>query len=465
MIKKDYNYKPKIIEFFKTLFWSNLGFDYRINLFETFPKLKAFFYQRKNFAYIRSVGDIIFLVLIFMGLFGPQDPQKNAMLFIAWGVWWSSLVLSWFFLGRMWCAFCPFPGLARLLQNLKLSFFKTPPSWLEKKGIHLSTILFFIIIWLESTSPLVSSPRYTALFLLSIVIFAGIWGVLYKEYAWCRYLCPLGRITGVAATMALIEFRPNYQICSTCKEAKCRKGTENIRPCPVYLGAVSVRNNLNCFICGHCLVLCPKDSPAIYLRHPLKEIILFKGKGITCAFVIPFLIGSQLARFLAETPYYTQWMHSIHLSHSFFFTLLFFFFSFTILIITKIGALIFKYLEDPIFGKFNLTVAILIPFAFTGELIYRWQFFLKNLENFFPTLGRQFHLESFLNLYLHIPDSFIKYSSFFFLILALSGSLYLILYFYYKEFDKEIPFKYFIHFIILCFLTFFSYYFLIFTSI
>ncbi|MFN3921848.1 MAG: 4Fe-4S binding protein [Caldimicrobium sp.] len=131
-------------QFLKVLFWPDLGPEQRINLFEVFPKLKAFFYHRKNFALIRTLGDLIFLILIIMGLFGPQDPEKNVMLFIAWGIWWSSVVLSWFFLGRMWCAFCPFPGLARLLQHLKLSLFKTPSKWLEKRAFILQLSSFLL---------------------------------------------------------------------------------------------------------------------------------------------------------------------------------------------------------------------------------------------------------------------------------------------------------------------------------
>ncbi len=278
----------KFLNNLKNFFWPEIDAENRINLFEKSLFIKKFFYNRRNFAYIRTFGDIVFLLLILLGLFGPQEKDKNIMLFLAWGVWWTSVVFSWFFLGRMWCAFCPFPGLARLLQSLKLSLFKDPPEILKKKGIHLATALFFLIIWLETTTPLTTSPRYTAIFLLSIVLMAAFFGALYRGYAWCRFLCPLGRITGVAATMAMIEFRPNYKICKDCKLALCKREKPGIRPCPVYLGAVSVQNNLNCFICGHCLILCPYDSPSVYLRHPLKEIILNKGKGITCAYVIPF---------------------------------------------------------------------------------------------------------------------------------------------------------------------------------
>ncbi|MGC9109830.1 MAG: 4Fe-4S binding protein [Caldimicrobium sp.] len=443
---------------FKNFLWPEIYENNRINLFERSTFIKNFFYQRKNFAYLRTFGDIVFLILIILGLFGPQEKDRNIMLFLSWGVWWTSVVLSWFFLGRMWCALCPFPGLARLLQNLKLSFFKNPPKFLKDKGIHLATFLFFLIIYLESTTSLTSSPRYTSFFLISIVLMAAFFGLLYREYAWCRYICPLGRITGVAATMALIEFRPDYRICKTCKEALCKKGTPNIRPCPVYLGAVAVQNNLNCFICGHCLILCPHNSPAVYLRYPLKEIILNKGKGITCAYVIPFLIGSQLARFLMEKDFFHNWANTLAISPNILFTLLFFWFSMVIIVISKLAASFFRVIEDPILGKFNLTIAILIPFAFTGELIYRSKYFLENIGDFFPTLARQFKIEFFFKWGFTVPEKFIKLWSFFLLNLSLLGSLYLIFYFYYKDFEREIPFKRYLHFVGIVFALYLSYY-------
>mgnify|MGYP001773460969 CR=1 FL=1 len=454
----------KFFEKLKNFFWPEIDAENRINLFETSQRIKNFFYNRKNFAYIRTFGDFVFLSLIILGLFGPQDPDRNIMLFLCWGVWWTSVVLSWFFLGRMWCAFCPFPGLARLFQKLKLSFFRKPPEFLKKKGVHIATILFFLIIWLETTTSLTTSPRYTALFLLSIVCLATIFGILYKEYAWCAFLCPLGRITGVAATMAILEFRANYKICKTCKEAHCKKEKPGIRPCPVYLGAVSVQNNLTCFICGHCLLLCPHDSPAVYVRHPLKEIVLNKGKGVTCAFVVPFLIGSQIARLLMEKDFFHIWALNLGLSPNLLFTLLFFWLSIALIIITKFAASFFRVIEDPILGKFNLTIAILIPFAFTGELIYRSKYFLENLREFFPTLGRQFGIETLLKWRLAIPESYIKVWCLFLLHLSLLGSFYLIFYFYAKDFEKEIPFKRYLHFVGIVLGIYLCYFLLIFTS-
>jgi polyferredoxin len=107
------------------LFPDNLA-EVRWDLFRV-ERIKSFFYNRKNFAYIRTFGDIVFIFIILYGLFGPQSKDENPVIFLTWGIWWPSVVLSWFFLGRTWCAFCPFPGLARLFQKLKLTLRKEPP--------------------------------------------------------------------------------------------------------------------------------------------------------------------------------------------------------------------------------------------------------------------------------------------------------------------------------------------------
>ncbi len=440
------------------LFPENIS-EIRWDLFRI-ERVKKFFYHRKNFAYIRTFGDVAFVFIILYGLFGPQSKEENPIIFLTWGIWWPSVVLSWFFVGRMWCAFCPFPGLARLFQRLKLSLQKTPPLVLKKYGTHFATVLFFVIIWLETVTPLTHIPKYTALLILGVVAFAGLFGIFYKGYAWCRFLCPLGRITGISATMAFIEFRPDYTICQGCKDAYCKKQTDKVSPCPVYLGAISVHNNLNCFVCGHCLLLCPKGSPRVYLRHPLKEIITNKGKGITCFFIVPFLLGSQISRFLVETPQWKDYLNHVYLDEPIAFTLLFLFLSLAILILSRLTIYVLGFFEDPIFGRFNLAIASLIPLAFTGELIYRLKYFLQELNNFFKTMANLLNLSFLETLNFHIPKSYILVLSYFLLSLAFLGMLYIVYYFYAKEFEKEIPIKNFSGILVLD-LSLFLIYFLI----
>ncbi|MBX6422646.1 4Fe-4S binding protein [Thermosulfurimonas sp. F29] len=415
--------------------------DGRLNLFELFPWLKRFFYNRTYFAWIRTFGDIVFLGLILLGLFGPQDPRRNVMLFLAWGVWWTSVVLSWFFVGRMWCAFCPFPGLARLLQNLGLSRLKNPPRWMTCKGLHLATAGFFFIIWAETVTDMKHSPLLTALLLLSIVAGATLLGVLYRGYTWCRYLCPLGKIIGSAATMALTEFRSDYEKCRDCRTFSCRRGREGLRPCPVFLGAYHAKNNLVCLVCGHCLVLCERDSPALYLRHPLREQIINKGRYITCGYVIPLLMGSQVARFVYEGPHFSFFKNLLGFGNALTFTFLFAVATLFFIELIKAGSVLFVYYEDELFGRFSPMIPVVMPLAFTGELVYRLRYFLREAGDFLPTLGRQIHL-TFLENYRFTVDPFwIKLISFFLIFLGLAGGFYIAHYFYRREFEGLVPLK------------------------
>jgi len=431
---------PKWKQIIRTLFVLDLE-NGRFNLFESFPSIKRFFYNRKHFAWIRTFGDLTFLILILLGLFGPQDPERNIMLFWAWGIWWTGVVLSWFFVGRMWCAFCPFPGLGRLLQNLGLSRFKAPPKWLTCKGLHLATALFFLIIWAETITDMKNSPFLTAILLLFIILGATLMGVLYRGYAWCRYLCPLGKITGSAATMAITEFRADLQKCRDCRTFSCRRGRDHIKPCPVFLGAYQAKNNLVCLVCGHCLILCERDSPALYLRHPLREQIINKGRYITCGYVIPLLMGSQVARFIYESPYFVWFENLLGFGRVLTFTLLFAVGTLFFIELIKGGSILFTYYEDELFGRFSPMVPVVMPLAFTGELLYRLHYFLEELGDFLPTLGRQFHMPYLMAYHFEIPPFWIKFVSAFWVFLGLAGGFYVARYFYKKEFAGLVPFR------------------------
>ncbi len=361
----------------------------RINLFEAFPPLKRFFADRRYFAAVRTFGDIVFTVIILVGFFGPQDPDRNAILFMVWGVWWTTIVLSWFFTGRLWCGFCPFPGVGRILRRFGMRFNADVPRFLQKNGVYLSTFFLAVILWAESVFNLKESPSGTAILLVAIIAGATLMEVLFKGQAWCRHVCPMGRIIGSAATISITEFRPDLAVCKTCKTASCRKGTAGGAGCPVYLGAVNVRNNLDCLVCGHCVPMCPYDSPRINLRNPFAELVINKGRYLTCSFIIPFLMGSQLARFIYEKAWFVPLKTYFHQSDLVAFTVLlgagFLFF----LGLIRVGARLFTVTEDEVFGRFSPMVPVLVPFTFTGELVYRLAYFLSEAGSFFPTLGSQ----------------------------------------------------------------------------
>lgn len=364
----------------------------RLDLFRTFPSIRSFFRQRRNMAYLRTFGDIAFTVLILLGLFGPQDPDSNISLFLSWGVWWTGVVLSWFFVGKLWCGVCPFLGIGRLLQRLGLSLNLDPPHALRRYFLHIAVLLFAAIIWTESVTDLKHQPLGTALLLLAILAGATAMGVLFKGQAWCRYVCPLGKIIGAGATMSMIELRATPDLCRTCRETACKKGREGMRGCPVYLGAHNVRNSLDCLLCGRCVLLCDHRSPRLLLRHPFVELIAVKGRDLTCTFIIPFLAGSQWARFIAEGPWAQHLLpdHVIPFPLAFSILLVLCFGIFLAIVATGNRLLGIKPSSLPI--HCSPMIPILTPLAFSGELVYRLEYFLSEIGNFPVVAANQFAL-------------------------------------------------------------------------
>lgn len=416
----------------------------RLDLFRIFPGIRRFLAARHHYAYLRTAGDVIFVVVVICGLFGPREADNNIAVFLSWGLLWPAIVLSWFFVGRMWCGICPFPGLGVFLQRRGLSFNLQVPEFLQKKGVYISVFLLALIIWIEVVAGLDKSPVGTSLFVLTITAGAALFAVIFPGQAWCRHLCPLGRISGAAATLSITEFRPDHDKCRVCKTFACKKGMENKRGCPVYLGAYSVQNNLHCLICGHCLPLCDLDSPQLLLRNPYSELIRNKGRYITCSYIVPFLIGSQLARFFRFNDAYVSFETWLGLSDAMAFSLLLVVSFVVVLGLIKFGSRLFGINDDPMFGKFSPLVPILIPMAFTGELVYRMSYFAGGIGDFIPTIGRQFGLEPLLGLVFSVPGFPVQILAAFFMLNGAIAGTYILWRMCLEDFEGIVKLKNFV---------------------
>jgi hypothetical protein len=416
----------------------------RLDLFRIFPGVRRFLAARHHYAYLRTGGDLLFFLVVLSGLFGPADPNSNIATFLTWGLLWPAIVLSWFFVGRMWCGICPFPGLGVFLQRRGLTLNLPVPKILQKYGVYTSVFLLALIIWIEVVAGLDRSPVGTSYMVLSIVAGAAFFAVLFPGQSWCRHLCPLGRISGAAATLSIIEFRPDHDKCRVCETFACKKGLGDKSGCPVYLGAYSVQNNLHCLICGHCLPLCELDSPQLLLRNPYSELIRNKGRYITCTYIVPFLIGSQLARFFRFKEPYALFESWLGLPDAASFSLLLVVGFLVILAMIKFGSRLFGINEDPMFGRFSPLVPILIPMAFTGELVYRMSYFAAGVGDFLPTVGRQFHLSWLTHLSFSIPDFPVQILSAFFMLNGAIAGAYILWRMCLEDFEGIVRLKNFI---------------------
>ena len=100
--------------------------------------------------YIVVPAFIITLAALFLG---PQTRDHNTALTYFWAGWWPAVMLSYPFLGRIWCSICPFMATGTLAQEAVTRFgveLKRWPKWVTQIGAPFAFGLFFaILMWEE----------------------------------------------------------------------------------------------------------------------------------------------------------------------------------------------------------------------------------------------------------------------------------------------------------------------------
>ncbi len=325
-------------------------------------------------------------LLVGLGLFGVQDPDRNIALILTWGLWEPMLIISAFFVTRMWCGVCPVGALSQLVRRTVGHHLKVPV-FLRNYGLHLSALGIAVIIAAESAAGMLQSPRATALLVLSIAALAALSGFLFQRSTWCRYLCPLGSIVGTLANCSILELRSNYGICnSACLKHECYTGDERHEGCPMFEGPFFLMSNRNCVLCGTCVKICSNDSPVLNLRLPGYDLWTVRTPDKSIAVVGIALMGTQLFRGMERI----GWLHGA-------------------MVDTWAGALSFMALSvlvSAIFarvaaksffeqagpeteGQWYRSVYILLPLVFAFEAGYHLERLLTLGGQLFAVLGRQ----------------------------------------------------------------------------
>jgi hypothetical protein len=173
-------------------------------------------------------------------------------------------------------------------------------------------------------------------------------------------------------------------------------------------------------------------------------LIRNKGRYITCSYIVPFLIGSQLARFFRHKETYGLFESWLNLPDAMAFSLLLGAAFIIVLALIKFGSRLFGIHEDPMFGKFSPLVPILIPMAFTGELVYRMSYFAAGVGDFLPTIGRQFGLAILGEMAFNIPDFPVQILSAFFLLNGAIAGVYILWRMCLEDFEGIVRLKNFI---------------------
>ncbi|MBW4646131.1 MAG: cyclic nucleotide-binding domain-containing protein [Goleter apudmare HA4340-LM2] len=274
-------------ELTEEIFWSAQPKKklFRVNLLNAYPGLRRFLRSswwpdRINYGFTA----VAFALIVGVLFIGPQTRDRNFVLNLFWAWWWPFFLFLFPFLGRVWCAVCPFMIYGEITQKLSLWLFprqlqRWPREKAEKWGGWFMFGLFTLIFLWEELWHLENTAYLSACLLLLITAGAMIFSALFERRFWCRYLCPIGGMNGLFAKLSMTELRAQQGICSaTCTTYQCYKGGpqkgEGMETlgCPVYSHPAQLEDNRDCVLCMTCLKACPHRSVEFNLRPPGIEL-------------------------------------------------------------------------------------------------------------------------------------------------------------------------------------------------
>ncbi len=354
-----------------------------------FEKIQNFFKSRLFPVLPQAAGIVFFAVLLYLGYFSSRQADSNISSILTWGLWWPSLAILWLLIARAWCAICPMGAVSELLSRFCSLGLKVP-RFIREYGFYCSALGLCIIIWLESTVSMPYSPRSTVMLISAIITLAALCGLLFQRRVWCRFICPLGHLSGIMARCSVLEFRANTNVCNNdCMDHSCYVGNEQALGCPMFEGPFSLNSNQHCILCGNCVKTCPKQSPRLNLRLPGYELWNVIKPDKIMPVIVPLIISSQLFRGFETTAFYhvgevyfgQRW---IAMAVSFLVSIII-----SLFLVRFSGWLAFRHLKNPSIKKTDLFVYAVLPLAFSFELSYQLKPLLMRAGQFLPVLGRQ----------------------------------------------------------------------------
>jgi len=222
----------------------------------------------------------LFLMVIGAGLWGSQIAERNIATVLTWNLWWTGLIISIWLFGSSWCAICPWDLIANWLVRRKIWRNSTVETRLNFtvpaifRNLWSALFMFTILTWLELGIGVTDDPYATASLSLMMVVLATLSLVIYKEKAFCRYFCPVGRTIGVYSQLSAVALRPiEPLICSSCQTLDCYHGNDSIAPCPTKLVMGKLKESTYCISCGNCTQSCPSNNINWQVRSPSVEAI------------------------------------------------------------------------------------------------------------------------------------------------------------------------------------------------
>jgi len=267
------------------------------------PRVARLLHNRKLQFLLILPNQIIFWLVIGIGLLGTVIPGLNFATAITWYVWFCLVFVMMVVVGRAWCAMCPFGGFGEWVQ--RHTFWKRTssslglglkiPERVGQYGFLISVGAFLLLTWIEEFFNIAGpgNPASTSFMVLGIVGSALLFFLLFERRSFCRYVCPLTSIIGTVGSMgAVAGFRTrDREVCLQCSTKDCMRGGEDGYGCPWYTWPGSSDSNLTCGLCTECYKACPSDNIGLFVQKPLTSVIAPTRRRADVAWAVALLFG------------------------------------------------------------------------------------------------------------------------------------------------------------------------------
>lgn len=273
--------------------------------------------RRFQFALILP-NQIIFWLVIFVGLAGTVVPGLNFGTAITWYLWFCLVFVMMVVVGRAWCSMCPFGGFAEWLQRKALwrrtqktlGLGRKLPEPIARYGFLLSVGAFLLLTWFEEYFNIAGpgAPSDTSWMVVGIVASAVTVFLVFERRTFCRYLCPLSALIGsIGSVGSAAGFRTkDRDVCLECKTKECMRGGTSGYGCPWYTWPASADSNLACGLCSECFKACPSDNVGLFVQPPMRSIIAPRRRRPDVALAVLLLWGLVLFQQVNATSAYAS---------------------------------------------------------------------------------------------------------------------------------------------------------------
>ncbi|NNN09697.1 MAG: 4Fe-4S binding protein [Acidimicrobiaceae bacterium] len=267
------------------------------------PRVARVLRNRKLQFMLILPNQIIFWLVIGIGLLGTVIPGLNFATAITWYLWFCLVFVMMVVVGRAWCAMCPFGGFGEWVQ--RHSFWNRTrssiglglkmPESVAQYGFLSSVGAFLLLTWIEEYFNIAGpgNPASTSFMVLGIVGSALLFFLVFERRTFCRYVCPLTALIGSVGSMGSVAgFRTrDRDVCLSCQTKDCMRGDADGYGCPWYTWPGSSDSNATCGLCTECYKACPSDNIGLFVQKPLTSVVSPTRRRADVAWSVALLFG------------------------------------------------------------------------------------------------------------------------------------------------------------------------------